>query len=303
MAGNLILVATVSMGAVGGILAVGLAVASSVFKVETDPRVEQLLEVLPGANCGACGYPGCQGLAGALAKGSASPGACVVGGATVAAKVAGILGVEVGDVPERRVARLLCRGGRAEAISRASYQGVADCRAAGSVQGGPKGCFAGCLGFGNCVAACDFNALHLGEDGLPVVSTDRCTGCGKCVTACPRGLMTILPETAQVFVACSSQARGQEVRPVCKTGCIACGLCAKTCPEQCITVERNLARIDYTRCNNCGMCVAKCPSKAITGLLPAVQKLPSGPATGEGETEAVEPAASTAPDGVAAEAR
>ncbi|MGE5554484.1 MAG: RnfABCDGE type electron transport complex subunit B [Betaproteobacteria bacterium] len=274
MATNLIAVATASMGAVGAILATGLAVASVVFKTESDPRVEQLLEVLPGANCGACGYPGCQGLAKALAAGAAPAGACVVGGPAVAAKVADILGVEVGELPERRVAYLLCQGGRAEAAERAAYQGVTDCRAAGLVQGGPKGCSYGCLGFGNCVAACQFDALHLNSNGLPAVEADKCTACGKCVTACPRGLMTLLPASARTFVACSSLARGQEVRPVCRVGCIACGICVKTCPQKCITLENNLARIDYARCTNCGLCAAKCPTKAIAGPLPAAQEVP-----------------------------
>lgn len=268
MAANLIPIATASMGAVGGILAVGLAVASVVFKTETDPRVELLLEVLPGANCGACGYPGCQGLAKALAAGKAEAAACVVGGAEVAGKVAGILGVAVGELPERRVARLLCRGGRAEAVVRAAYQGTADCRAATMLQGGPKACKYGCLGFGNCLRACTFGALSLDADGLPVVDEERCTACGRCVTACPRDLFVVLPEVARTFVACSSRARGQEVRPVCKVGCIACGICVKACPEKAITMEQNLARIDPGRCTNCGICVGKCPTKAINGRLP-----------------------------------
>lgn len=273
MASNLIVLATLSMGAVGGILSVGLAVASTVFKTETDPRIDQLLEVLPGANCGACGYPGCQGLAKAMAMGAAPASACVVGGAKVAVQVAEVLGMEVGELPERRLARLMCQGGRAEAVERAAYQGLPDCRAAGLVQGGPKGCAYGCLGFGNCVTACPFDALHLGNDGLPVVDDERCTACGKCVTACPRGLMVILPESARTFVACASLARGQEVRPVCKVGCIACGICVKACPHQCITLVDNLARIDYDCCTNCGVCVAKCPTKAITGPLPLAQEV------------------------------
>jgi Na+-translocating ferredoxin:NAD+ oxidoreductase RNF subunit RnfB len=274
MATNLLLVATVSMGAVGAILATGLAVASAVFRTESDPRVEQLLEALPGANCGACGYPGCQGLAQALAAGVAPAGACVVGGPAVAAKVAAVLGVEAGEPAERRVARLLCQGGRAEAIERAAYQGVADCRAAGLVQGGPKGCSYGCLGFGNCVAACPFDALQLSADGLPVVDDRKCTACGKCVAACPRGLMVLLPESARTFVACSSLARGQEVRPVCKVGCLACGICVKACPQKCLTLEQNLARLAYACCTNCGLCVAKCPTKAIAGPRPVAQEAP-----------------------------
>jgi RnfABCDGE-type electron transport complex B subunit len=294
MAANLIVVATVSMGAVGAILATGLAVASVAFKTETDPRVEQLLEVLPGANCGACGYPGCQGLAGAMVMGTAPAGACVVGGAKVAAQVAQILGVEVGELPERRLARLLCQGGRAEAVDRAAYQGLADCRAAGLVQGGPKGCSYGCLSFGNCVAACTFNALHLGADGLPVVDEGRCTACGRCVTACPRGLFTILPESASTFVACSSRARGQEVRPVCKVGCIACGICVKACPVQCITLEGNLARIDAALCTKCGVCVAKCPTKAIRGSLPEVTGAVGAGAAAEAGAAATRAAAAAA---------
>lgn len=292
MAANLIVVATISMGAVGAILATGLAVASVAFKTETDPRAEQLLEVLPGANCGACGYPGCAGLAGALVKGAAPAGACVVGGAKVAALVAEILGVEAVELPERRVARLLCQGGRGEAVERAAYQGLADCRAAGLVQGGPKACSYGCLSFGNCVAACSFDAMRLGADGLPVIEEEKCTACGKCVTACPRNLLAILPQSAPTFVACSSRARGQEVRPACKVGCIACGICAKACPVHCITVEGNLARIDAGTCTNCGICVSKCPTKAIRGRLPVVvaqagEEAGAGVVVAAGEVSAV----------------
>ncbi|MGE5508466.1 MAG: RnfABCDGE type electron transport complex subunit B [Chitinophagales bacterium] len=260
---NIIVLGTAAMGAVGGVLATGLAVASTIFKTESDPRVDELLEVLPGANCGACGFPGCAGLAGALAKGQAPAGACVVGGAAVARKVAAILGAEVGELPERRVARLLCQGGRSQAVERAAYAGVADCRAADLVQGGPKGCRYGCLGFGNCVAACSFGAMRLGPAGLPEVDERKCTACGKCVSACPRELLVLLPEAVGTYVACASKARGPEVRPVCKVGCIACGICVKSCPEQCITLEQNLARIDPSRCTDCGICVAKCPTKAI----------------------------------------
>lgn len=298
---NVILVATLSMGAVGGILAAGLAVASVVFKTESDPRVEQLLEVLPGANCGACGFPGCQGLAAALAKGTAPVTACVVGGAPVAGRVAEVLGVEVGEVPEKRVARLFCQGGRAEATERAAYQGVADCRAAHLVQGGPKACSFGCLGFGNCAAACPFDALHMNSNGLPEVDEEKCTACGKCVAACPRGLFQILPQKARTYVACASLNRGPEVRPVCKVGCIACGICVKACPEKCIVLENNLARIDYSRCTNCGVCVAKCPTKAIVGPLPVVQELPAAkeqPAAKDQPAAAAVAAKSPAPGGV-----
>lgn len=281
---NLIAVSIASMGLVGGALALGLAYASEKFKVEVDPRVEEITGALPGANCGACGYPGCPGCAEAIASGKAPVSACPVGGAAVAEAIAAVMGVSAGDLGEPKVARLICGGDCSSAVTRSGYQGMPDCRAAGLVQGGPKGCAYGCLGFGNCAQACPFGALEMGEGHLPVVDPARCTACGKCVTACPRNLMVLAPRSAWTIVHCNSPAKGTEVRPVCKVGCIGCNICARECPEKAITVENNLARIDYGLCTGCGKCVEKCPMHTIVFLRPK----PGQHVSGEGAQNVLE---------------
>ena len=184
------IISLISLGALGFVFSVGLAVAAKKLAVEGDPRVDQINEALPGANCGACGFAGCRNFAESVAGGQAQPNGCPVGGAAVAKKIAEILGVETGEVPSRKVAQVLCKGGHAEATQRAEYNGPKDCRIANVTQGGDKGCTYGCLGFGTCVAACPFGAMEMNENGLPVVFEDKCTGCNKCVEACPRILLS-----------------------------------------------------------------------------------------------------------------
>lgn len=259
--------AILSLGGLGLLFGLLLGVAARKFAVEKDPKAIKIAEVLPGANCGACGFPGCSGLAAAIAKGEAPVNACKVGGAAVAAKVAEIMGVEETDARERQVAHLLCRGGRGVAVQRAKYEGLHDCRSAAAFGSGGKACTFGCVGLGNCVRACPFGALSMGPDGLPVVDEEKCTGCGICVKTCPKGVLTLVPEHAKVFVACSSTAPGREVRQVCKVGCIACRICEKTCEFDAIHVVDNLARIDYAKCTNCGRCAEKCPQKIIVNEL------------------------------------
>ena len=264
--------AILSMGALGLLFGALLGVADKVFSVEKDPRIDQIIDVLPGANCGACGYPGCSGLAEAIASGAAPVDGCPVGKKRVADLIADIMGVSCESDCEPKYARVLCLGSKDKAIEVFKYEGIRDCRAAELSGGGAKGCTYGCLGLGTCVEACPFGAMYMGDDGLPKVDDELCTGCGKCVAACPRGIIELRTKNESVNVMCKSHARGPEVKQVCSIGCIGCGICVRNCPEKCITMEDNLARIDNSRCTRCGVCVEKCPVKCIIDLA----KVPGG---------------------------
>ncbi len=270
---NLIMIAK-AVGVLGGfglLFGAVLAYASKKFAVEVDPRAEELLAILPGANCGGCGYPGCSGYADAILQG-APTNSCPVGGATVAEKIAAVMGVAVDTSAIRQVATVYCRGGKEECGKRFQYTGVQTCRAAQAVGGGDKLCTFGCLGYGDCLRACPFDAISMGDNGLPVIDEAKCTGCEQCVLACPRKITALRPVDALVQVRCLSEAKGKDVRAICSTGCIGCGLCMKACPFDAITLENNLARIDYSKCRKCGLCVTKCPTKAIVGQLEARPK-------------------------------
>lgn len=245
----------------GAIFAVVLAVASIVFAVKTDPRLPEIIDVLPGANCGGCGFAGCSDCAGHILDGSAPVNACPVGGAACAAKVAAIMGVEAGSA-EREVAFVRCNGGTA-AKKRFEYRGVLDCVSATKVAAGPLECNFGCLGFGSCVTACQFDAMHIAENGCAVVDPDKCTDCMACATACPRKLIISVPVSKKVHVACINQDKGKVAMSVCENSCIGCGLCEKECKKDAIHVTNNVAAIDYDKCINCKMCTKVCPRDCI----------------------------------------
>ncbi len=249
------------LGGLGAIFGLLLAFAAMKFAVESDPRVDEIESALPGANCGACGYPGCRGVAEAIVEGRAPATACPVGKAATAGKIAEILGVAAGEVEPKR-AVLLCHGGTGECPDRFVYMGVMDCAAANRLAGGPKSCEYGCLGKGSCVAKCPFGAIRINGQGLAEIGPD-CTGCGLCVSACPRGLLALVPASEAVLVGCRNLQRGPEVRKICKAGCIACGICVKNCPENAITITDNVAVIDQGKCTQCGICIEKCPTKSI----------------------------------------
>ena len=254
--------AVLSLGISGLVIGVLLAVAANKFKVETDPKIPEIQSVLPGANCGACGYPGCAGLATAIVEGRAATNACKVGGNAVAEKISGIMGVSGGAV-EPQVAVVYCQGDCDLAERSADYAGVTDCQALNAL-GGTKACAYGCLGLGSCVKACPFDAIHMNEKGIPVVDRDKCTGCGMCVKACPRSVIGLVNADKEVHILCRSYDRGPVVRKCCKVGCIACQACVKSCPQKAISMDHGtLAKIDYSLCDNCGVCVTKCPVKTI----------------------------------------
>ena len=252
----------VLLAVLGILIGILLGVAGKVFAVETDERVEKVRECLPGNNCGGCGYPGCDGLAEAIVAGDAPVNGCPVGGAPVAGKIAEILGVDAGS-SEKQVAFVKCAGTCEKANQDYEYTGVQDCAAMAFVpNGGPKSCNYGCLGFGNCVKACPFDAIHV-VDGVAVVDKDACKACGKCVAACPKHLIELLPVSAKHIVQCSSKDKGKDVMKACSVGCIACHLCEKNCPSDAVHVVDNVAYIDQEKCTKCGLCAEKCPKKII----------------------------------------
>lgn len=257
-----IVVAAAVVGIVGLVIGVLLGVASEKFKVEVDEKEILVRNELPGNNCGGCGYAGCDGLAKAIAAGKAAVNACPVGGAAVGEKIAAIMGVEAGG-SEKQVAFVKCKGTCDKTNMQYRYYGIDDCRKVSVVPGaGEKACAYGCMGYGTCVKACQFDAIHI-VDGVAVVDKEKCVACGKCVAACPNHLIELVPYKAQHLVQCSSHDKGKDVKAKCESGCIGCTLCTKQCEAGAIHMENNLAVIDYSLCTNCGKCAAKCPAKVI----------------------------------------
>lgn len=258
-----ILIATLVVGGTGLLLGIFLGVSAEKFKVEVDEKEEAISAVLPGNNCGGCGYAGCAGLATAICKGEAEVGACPVGGDPVAQKIAEIMGVEA-ESGEKQVAFVKCAGTCDNTHDNYDYYGVMDCEMLGFVpSGGPKSCNHGCLGLGSCVKACPFDAIYI-ENGIAVVDKEKCKACGKCIARCPKQLIEMVPYKMKYLVECSSKDKGKDVMKACKVGCIGCKKCEKECPREAISVIDNVAHIDYSKCINCGKCARVCPKGIIT---------------------------------------
>ncbi|WP_078015747.1 RnfABCDGE type electron transport complex subunit B [Pyramidobacter sp. C12-8] len=250
------------MGGLGVVFGCLLAFASKKFAVAVDPRQIKIRAALPGANCGGCGYPGCDGYAEGCVLGACALNKCVVGGAPVAEKIAEIMGVSA-DGAEPEVAFVRCQGSFDKTHKDCVYLGIGDCQSASVVPGrGPASCAFACLGFGTCVKACKFDAIHV-INGVAKVDRDKCVGCKACVEACPRGIIAMVPKKKTVHVACSNPMPGAFVRKVCTIGCIGCQMCVKVCPKQTISMKGALAVINPAGCVNCGLCASKCPVHAI----------------------------------------
>jgi len=273
--GATVAAAVAVLAVLGALFGLSLYVGSRVFAVEVDPRIDAILDALPGANCGACGFGGCRAYAEAVVLEGKETGLCAPGGAETCAAVSKIMGVEAASA-DAKVAVVHCRGDSCSARERGRYAGVGDCRAAlvPGAGGGATACAYGCLGLGTCVAACPFGALVMGPDGLPQVIEQLCTGCGKCVAACPRGIIQLHSRKQHVFVLCSSQEKAKAVRAACDVGCIGCKRCEKACEKfEAIKVIDNLAVVDDEKCRNCAKCVAVCPQGTIWNLRKARKAL------------------------------
>ena len=258
------------LGVLGAVFGLVLAIASKIFEVKKDPREEAILSHLAGANCGGCGYPGCAGCAAAILAGDAPVTACAPAGAENAAAIAQIMGQEA-PTGERQVAFVRCNGGTA-AKKRFEYIGVQDCLSATKVAAGPLECEFGCLGFGSCVKACQFGAMSIGPNGTAVVDPDKCTACMACAAACPRHLITSVPASKKVHVACANRDKGKAAMSVCANSCIGCGLCQKECKFDAIHVVDSVAVIDYDKCKGCKLCTKVCPRDAILPIATAEEK-------------------------------
>lgn len=258
------LIPVLVMMIVGLIAGIFLAVATKFFYVVKDERIELIKDKLPNANCGACGYPGCNGLATAIVNDGVPVNSCPVAEKEAIDEIASIMNVS-SDESVSKVAVILCNGGK-NATDKYEYHGVKDCYSMTLLLGGVKNCIYGCLGGGSCTTVCSFNAIKMSDNGIPVVDSNLCTGCGMCVYECPRDIIALIPKGEFALVRCASKDKGPDTKKFCITGCIGCKLCEKVCPENIITVENFLAKIDESKCTSCGKCIEKCPVSAIEML-------------------------------------
>ena len=262
-----LVVAVIGLGCAGL-----LVIASKAFHVDVDERVTQVRECLPGANCGGCGFAGCDDYAANLVEDESMPcNKCAPGGAAAAEAIAKVLGRSVGD-SEPQVAQVLCNGTCDKSKTILEWQGLQSCKAAKGWFSTPNACMFGCIGLGDCVKACAFDAIGI-IDGVARVNRNNCVACGSCAAVCPQSVIKLVPQKSQVHVLCSSTDKGADARKNCDNACIGCMKCTKVCNFGAITVEDNLARIDYSKCKSCGMCAAVCPSGAINSFKPLSEKL------------------------------
>lgn len=259
---NMIIIATIFITVVGLIVGLFLGLSAIKLEVPIDEKEIKVREALPGANCGACGFPGCDGLAHAIAVGEAEVNGCPVGGASCAKIIAEIMGKE-GDFV-KTVAFVNCGGDCNKTREKFIYSGIKDCNAAIVAPGSsPKACSYGCMGLGSCVRACEYDAIEV-IDGIAVVNKEKCVSCKACVRACPKHLIDIIPYDATQMVRCSSKDKAKNVKIACDVGCIGCKKCEKSCEDDAVHVIDNLAKIDYDKCIRCGKCSEACPQNTIT---------------------------------------
>ncbi len=260
--------AVAAMGALGVLCGSGLYLVSRRYAMKIDERIDRVMEVLPGANCGACGYGSCQAFAEVAVQSVDTLKKiprCIQGGDEVALEIESILGVHP-EKPEKVISTLRCSGGT-RCKDRFDYSGVNDCREVVFLnEEGDKACRYACVGHRTCARTCPFDAISMGEDRLPVIDKYLCRGCGLCIKECPRGVLTLAGVDEEYYVACSSHDSGKEVRKICEIGCIACKICEKQCPVDAVHVIDNLAVIDPEKCTGCGICAEKCPRKVILSL-------------------------------------
>jgi Na+-translocating ferredoxin:NAD+ oxidoreductase RNF subunit RnfB len=269
--GQIFIYSILALGILGLLFGLGLAVASHIFYVKMDKRVEQVYKALPDLNCGACGYAGCKKYADAIVNHGEAPNLCTPGGSECAEHIAAILGLELTATAIKKVAHVFCCGGK-EANLIYDYQGVYDCNAAVIITGGPLKCDYGCMGFLSCLKACKFDAIRVTEEGMPEIIPEKCTGCEACVKACPKNIIRMIPINASVFVQCNSRERGKDVRDACSRGCIGCTKCVKECPVNAISMDEGLAIIDHSKCITCLKCIKVCPVQVIHHINPVNEK-------------------------------
>jgi Na+-translocating ferredoxin:NAD+ oxidoreductase subunit B len=262
--GSIIVISSLVLLALAGFFGFILGFFSRMFKVKEDPRVEKIMNILPGANCGACGLSGCQVFAEAVLSGKARIDSCRAGGEETINEISRALGISTENAFEKKIAVALCHGGRNEANVSAIAEGVSSCQMAKNLKLNPWQCHYTCLGYGDCVAICPFGAIAMSDDGLPVIDPLACKGCGICVDKCPQQIIELFPYDTRVLCFCRNTDKGSLVRQACKVGCIACNICEKKCPENAIQIINNLPVVDIEKCTLCGICVSVCPTKAIT---------------------------------------
>ena len=258
---EIILITLGVLTAVGLLVGLGLVFTGRKFHVDVDEKEQAVRAELPGNNCGACGFAGCDALAAAIAKSEAPVNSCPVGGNPVAEKIGAIMGVEAGEV-EKKVAFVMCKGSCDVTKNQGNYIGIQDCRAAVLSGMNLTDCDYGCLGLGSCMSVCPNDAIHV-VNGVAVVDENKCVACGLCAKACPKKLIEIVPAEKKVRVQCSNKERGPIVKKTCQAGCIGCTLCVRQCESEAISVTNNLAHINYDNCTQCGKCAEKCPAKVI----------------------------------------
>ncbi|MDR2600667.1 MAG: RnfABCDGE type electron transport complex subunit B [Oscillospiraceae bacterium] len=257
-----IITAILITGAIGFLCAAFLAIATKLMYVKTDARVEKLREILPGANCGACGFSSCESYANALVKDNAATNLCPPGGEKVYKEINEVLDKNSGAGLTKKTATVHCLGDCDEVKDKLNYDGINTCFAAKQLYGGQGACTYGCVGFGDCVPVCPSNAICI-EKNLAKINPKKCNGCGLCLKVCPTKIISLENEPVDVAVLCKNKEKGAIVKDKCNKGCIACNLCVKACPEDAIEVEEYLAIIDYEKCNGCGKCIEVCIKKCI----------------------------------------